>query len=741
LRTDPSGRYGTSELREGVYEVTFSHPGFQEQRHTIRLSGSRAEILDVELRPAALSQQMLVSAAQIAGTAESLSEIPGAVDLIDRKLLSAARVFTLDEALRKVAGIQARGEEGFGLRPNIGIRGLNPTRSNKVLLLEDGVPLSYAPYGDNASYYHPPVDRFDSIEVVKGAGQILYGPMTVGGVVNYRTPDPPWRSAGAVTLTGGSRDYGNGHARWGNTWKRTGLLLDAMRKQGEGARDNVRSGLNDYTVKVVSNLTPRQSLGVKANYYGEDSRITYSGLREPEWAANPRQNPFRNDSFDGNRYGLAFTHTYVFSAERALATSVYGSRFSRDWWRQSSNSAQRPNDSADPACGGMLNLHTTCGNEGRLRDYFTWGVDPRLHVLHQLFGIRNQADLGVRGHFEDQERIQQNGATPLARSGVVVENNERRSQAYSTFVQNRFSGGRWAFTPGVRVEHVRYQRTNRLASGGAGVSGATSLTEVIPGAGVSFHPVSGVGLFTGIHRGFSPPRTEDVIHNNTGESLELKPELSWNYEAGVRARVSRRVALDATFFRMAFSNQVIPASVAGGIGAVLTNGGRTLHQGFEFTAQVENRAVLGSRHSIGVRVAYTYLPVARFEGGRFSAVPGFATVGVTGNRLPYAPRQLWETSVNWSHARGWNVLLEAVGTGRQFADDLNTVEGTADGQRGLIPGATIWNATANYPMEAWRSTFFVTTKNAFDRLYVVDRSRGLLPGSPRLVQAGVRWTF
>ena len=106
-------------------------------------------------------------------------------------MLEESRVFTINEALRKVPGVFARDEEGFGLRPNLGIRGLNPTRSSKVLLLEDGIPITYAPYGDNATYYHPPVERFDHIEVLKGSGQILFGPHTVGGVINYITPAVP----------------------------------------------------------------------------------------------------------------------------------------------------------------------------------------------------------------------------------------------------------------------------------------------------------------------------------------------------------------------------------------------------------------------------------------------------------------------------------------------------------------------------------------------------------------------
>jgi Fe(3+) dicitrate transport protein len=53
----------------------------------------------------------------------------------------------------------------------------------------------------------------------------------------------------------------------------------------------------------------------------------------------------------------------------------------------------------------------------------------------------------------------------------------------------------------------------------------------------------------------------------------------------------------------------------------------------------------------------------------------------------------------------------------------------------------VWNATANYPVEAWRSTFFVAVKNAADRLFIVDRARGLMPSMPRMVHAGVRFSF
>jgi Fe(3+) dicitrate transport protein len=721
---------------EGLCEISINRPGFGLLKATVEVPGEGRFVL----MPATMAQEILVSANLIAGTPEIVARTPGSVDFVDSLTLRGSRVFGMEEALRKVSGIYARPEEGFSLRPNIGVRGLNPTRSSSLLLLEDGVPLAYAPYGDNASYYHPPVDRFESIEVVKGSGQIGYGPRTVGGVVNYVTPPAPDKPSGSVSLTGGNRDYMNAHMRYGGTWKGYGMLLDGIRKQGEGARDNVRSGLTDLNAKMLAALTARQALALKTNYYAEDSRVTYSGLRLAEWLENPRQNPFRNDSFEGRRWGASAVHTAAVSPSTIFTTTAYGSLFERHWWRQSSNSAQRPNDAADPACGGLANLHASCGNEGRLRHYSAWGVEPRGRWTGALAGMRTDFDFGLRAHYEIQERIQKNGPLPLSRDGAIVENNQRSNQAYSGFLQPRLQLGDFIVTPGLRLENVRYQRTNRLFGGGTGIAGETELTEAIPGIGVAWNPSPRLTVFSGLHRGFAPPRTEDIIGNDGG-FVELDPELSWNYEAGVRVRPVRNLALDATHFRMDYSNQIIPASLAGGVGSVLTSAGRTLHQGAEVSGRWEARNVLGTGNSMWLRSAWTWLPGARFAGTRYSNVSGYRDVLITGNRLPYASEHLLNANVGWVHRTGVNFLIEMVHTGRQFSDDLNTVNSSEDGQRGLIPGNAVWNAAVNVPLEGRRTTLFFAVKNVFDRLVLVDRSRGMLPGSPRLVHAGLSFAF
>ena len=731
--TDTLGRFSAS-LDPGSYVITVEAPGLTPTAGTITLGRGEQKRWDVSLEVAAIHDVVVVGAQRLGSLSPLEPELPGSFDTITSSLLEQTHSPSVNEALRHVSGLTVRDEEGNGLRPNIGIRGLNPTRSTKLLLLEDGVPVTFAPYGDNASYYHPPLERFESIEVLKGSGQIAYGPSTVGGVINYVTPTPPQTFSGVVTGAGGTRAYANAGATLGGSVGAVGLMLDLLRKQSDGARDNIHSDLGDVSSKAMWTLSPAHIFIGKASYYGERSQITYSGLRAAEYAANPRQNPFVNDAFDGDRFGGSLVHNMVITPRTVLSTTAYAARFARDWWRQSSNSSQRPNDAADPACGGMANLLTTCGNEGRLRRYTTAGLESRTHVDSAYGSFTG----GVRAHIERQDRRQENGDTPTARSGLVVEDNERTTDAYSGFVQQRLTAGRLAVTPGLRLEHVRNERTNNLANGGAGATGATTVTQWIPGVGAAYSLNTSTLLFGGIHRGFAPPRVEDII-TNAGGVVELESELSWNSEVGVRVRPARGLNLDATFFRMDYENQIVPASLAGGAGATLTNGGETLNQGFEVGTGIDPLAPW--TRGFFARVAYTWLPIARFEGVRFSSIPGFTSTSVTGNRLPYAPEQLLTLTVGYAPARLFDVFVETVRIGEQFTDDLNSLTVSADGQRGLMESAPTWNGGINLRPGSGRLQLFLAVYNLADRTYVADRSRGTVPIPPRRVQAGARFRF
>ena len=703
------------------------------------------------------------------GTANTIS---GSFSRVTTEDLTRSRVLNVNDALRQVAGVFPRDEEGAGARPNIGIRGLNPTRSTKVLLLEDGIPLGFAPYGDNAAYYHPPIQRFSGVEVLKGAGQIRFGPQTIGGVVNYITPDVPDELTAQATLAGGNRDQFMADARLGGRLLGGGVLLHVNHNQTDGNRDNQALRFTDIYLKGAWELGANHGLTIKLSRFREDSQLSYSGLTRAEFAANPRGNPFVNDDFQTERLNATLAHRWDISGDLTLRTTAYYHRFSRDWWRQSSNSGQRPNDASDPTCGGLGNLSTTCGNEGRLRDYDTFGIESRLSIDHALLGFGGASEIGVRAHQEYQRRRQWNGDTPTARmpgsgvNGGVRENSERDAFAFSAFLQSRLEFGSFALTPGVRGEFIKYDRRSLpvdVIAGGrptgaltAPVSGSERLNKVLPGIGATWDVAPDVTLYGGVHRGFAPPRVEDII-TATGGSVDLDPELSTNWEVGLRGSIVPGITGDATLFVMDFDNQIVAQSVAGGIGTQLTSAGRTLHKGGEVSVNLSSRdgGWTGPATDIYARLAATWVAEARYNSTRIATAPCFdgAVTGalvatgagavpcgvardVNGNRLPYSPEWLLSAAVGVEH-KGFTGQVELVSQSDMFADDVNLIPVTPDGQRGLIEGWAQVNLALSYGPEGGRWEVFTTARNLFDRTFIVDRARGILPGQPFTIQAGV----
>lgn len=711
--------------------------------------GAQAE---AELEPAALEtaadsgrSKRRVAEVEVIGKREELPDLAGSAAIIDKRELDAARVFTVSEALRKVPGVTVRDEDGFALRPNIGIRGMNPTRSTKVLLLEDGLPLAYSPYGDNASYYHPPIERFERVEVLKGAEQILFGPQTIGGIINYITPLPPQAPGGKLVLSGGSRDYFNGRLALGGY----GMLFDVTRKQGDGSRDNESTELNDLNFKATRQLNQQHAVSFRANYYGEESDVSYTGITDAELRNfGYRYNPFENDRLEVDRYGLSLTHEYAYNAKVRLTTSYYGTYFGRDWWRQASTTvdgqceASVPGFAAARAAGRRVDPNACDSVQGRLRNYYTWGIEPRLTVNYRVAAFDNEFRAGLRTHYERQDRSQVNGNTPDARRGVEVEDNAREVDAYSMFFQNRVTLGLFSLTPGVRVEYVDSERENALT----GAKGDTDLAEVIPGIGATYNPRKQVTLFAGLHKGFAPPRVEDMIVTAGGSPLatftEVDAEQSWNFEAGVRSAPLPGVALESSYFRNEFSNQIAVGSIAGG--NINLSAGKALYEGLELATRVDSNGLVNTPYNVYWNMAYTVLATARQESDFRRVDTGLVVDGSTrGNRMPYAPKHQLTSTIGYTAPQGWDIRLEAVRVDSQFSDFANTRVAAANGNglRGLIKPYLIFNLAANYTMPGAPVTLFVAVKNIFDRDYIVDRTRGIRVGAPLLAQGGVEFRF
>jgi Fe(3+) dicitrate transport protein len=683
-------------------------------------------------------------------------QLDGSGQVVSGEELFTSHVLNTAEALRKVTGVNVRDEEGFGLRPNIGIRGLNPTRSTKVLLLEDSLFLSYAPYGDNASYFHPLMDRYERVEVIKGADMLLYGPQTISGTINYVTPNPPATPGGFVAATGGNRDYFNGQAFYGGWHNNLGGLVDVVHKQGDGARDNTHHEVTDVGVKGIAMANADSAFIAKLSYFTEDSLVTYSGITDAERRAfGLRYNPFDNDTFNTERYGASLVHAYDLNNNINFRTSFYYNSFSRDWWRQSSRTT-------DTQCGvpfrdarlaGIRVDPDSCNSiQGRLRDYYVYGLDERVTLEHGLSeNVANQLKAGFRVHKEGQDRRQENELF-VTGGTTLVEWNERDAFAMSFFVQDRIEFGKFSVTPAFRYEDINYKRRNKIVAGGCAFPpcvGTENVYAFIPGISVGYDPNDWLSFFAGVHEGFAPPRAEDSIANDGG-SIEIDSEESVNLEVGLRSEPVRGLNLDATYFRNDFSNLIAVGSIAGGDNPLAQ--GEALFEGLEVLTRFDSGRMYNKPWSIYSQVAFTWVPVAEQLSPFVSVTTGLPVQGdTTGNRQPYAPEYLITPRIGYA-TKKWDINLEMVFVSSQFGDFYNLRNGrdhpdgpnsvnALSGMFGEIPSYAIFNFATTYTIEKTNTNLYFTVKNLFDDDYVVDRTRGILPGAPRLVQAGLKQNF
>ncbi|MCC6274639.1 MAG: TonB-dependent receptor plug domain-containing protein, partial [Leptospiraceae bacterium] len=154
------------------------------QNRTKEASESKDSIEKNETKESATKEKKWQSAQiQVIGESKKeLKRIPGSAIILDKKYLEETKPMDGMEAMKKVPGVAIRYQDPIGLTMNLGFRGVSNEVSRKVLILEDGVPVSLNPYGEPEMYYTPSIERMERVEVVKGSGSILFGPSTIGGV-------------------------------------------------------------------------------------------------------------------------------------------------------------------------------------------------------------------------------------------------------------------------------------------------------------------------------------------------------------------------------------------------------------------------------------------------------------------------------------------------------------------------------------------------------------------------------
>ena len=640
------------------------------------------------------------------------SSIPGAIDIISPEEMEMIQPASLQDALKTVPGVNARDEEGYGAIPNIGIRGLSPNRSTKVLILEDGAPIQPSLFLSNASYYSPPVERISSIEVLKGATGLRYGPNTIGGVINYQSKTP--LKDGIVKGKLGSHGYRLLELEAGTSseQKSMGGGINLITSEANGFRNNGYR-MNDILVKGGMAIGQSQWLGLKLTRYENEINTSYVGLRPDEFIHTPTKNPAPDDQFLSNRTSFDINHELEIDTSTKLKTLMYWSQLERNFWRRDVASKTRQGTSFVD-CGGTAYCVT-----GRNRNFDMLGIDSRLFTNYQAFGIQNESEIGVRLHSETMSnKTERSNAGPRARTGVITGNENNDAKAVALYLQNRFLfTDQFAVTPGVRVESYRQNRKNEMN----GVQGQANNTELVPGIGATWQLAPELQLYSSFYKGFAPAMISAAISGD-GVDQKLDAERSMNIEFGFRGQ-AQKWTYEGAAFRMDFSNQIVNQALSGGISK--TNGGQSLHQG------AEGALGYAITSAWSVLANATYIPVAEFKGG---------TLGPIGNRIPYTPKLTGNLGLNYSKD-GLKSFLNAYHVSSQYADSTNIVQESNDGTKGLIPSFTTLNWSVVYSPKRDIKLFGVV-RNLFDKKFISGRSPdGIFPGAERNFELGLAYQF
>ncbi|MGF1468892.1 MAG: TonB-dependent receptor domain-containing protein [Sandaracinaceae bacterium] len=725
-----------------------------------------AEILDDEDE----DMEVAVTVAAAALDTEEPDPLGPSVYRLDEEALARFRYDDPHAQVLQVPGVYVQMEDGFGLRPNIGMRGVSPQRSRKITLMEDGVLFGPAPYSAPSAYFFPLLGRMVGMDVYLGPAALPYGPYLVAGAIDWRSRPIPREPHAGVDLSLGSYLTGRAHAYGGTSNEWGGFLVEGLYLHSDGFKNlDFPAGGNGSTgfdrgeiilrgdVRGATGDNVYQTLEARLGLTLESSHETYLGLTEGDF----RDGPYRRYGTSGLdrmrwwRTQAQLRWTLEVGEGFQLRTTAYRHDFDRDWFKVNGVAGAdlrdvllRPDTatnepffrvvegtSSDPTRPLLI------GNNGRR--YASQGIQSDATLRLGTGEVEHQARFGARFHWDTVTRDHTQAEFLLDDERVLQEQDNTFGQTADNtaeaFAVSAYTAWtlRWrglTVTPGIRLELIWTRFLDRLA----GAQGDDQQVGVLPGISAAWELIDGLSLVGGVQRGFSPAAP------STGGDAE--PERSVLYEAGVRYRHEEsRTRASAIFFFNDYSNLTVICSFATGcpddaIGQQ-TNAGAANVLGAEVAA--DSRPTVGSV-AFPLRLAYTYV----FTELRTAEDTGDPLLGNfrVGDRIPYIPpHQLTLQAGVEGERAGASIsgsfvssMWEQAGRGTPESDIGDGTDVDGDGLETKTQPYFLLDATV-YLQVFENLRVYVRGENlTFTQRIVSTRPFGARPNRPFLVQGGVR---
>ncbi len=704
---------------------------------------------------------------------ESSKKIAGSGEKIDGLTLSKLNQPDINKVLRNVPGVNVRDEEGFGLRPNIGLRGTPVNRSAKITLMEDGVLIAPAPYADPSAYYFPTFARMSGIEVLKGSSQIKYGPYTIGGAINLISTSIPTSFKGLAQISYGS--FGTNQQRlWiGDSHKNIDYVFEVNRLASNGFKQidgggNTGFDRRDVLGKVrwhsAADAKIKQALTFKFVRTEEEGNETYLGLTYDDFANNPlrRYAGTQKDILNMNHSHFALNHSINPTRSLSINTTAYYAETFRDWARANSFGGQSITailtDPVTNQTGYDIMTGKADGNivyRSAARTYYSRGVQTNVKQHLKTGKIVHKFELGGRFHQDQADRYgtqstytMTNGVMGMTTAGIQgnQENQIRNATSAAGYFNYEFTWNRLKLNPGIRYEYIEFEFLNYGTADytriGTNLKSAKNYLSVfLPGVTAAYDINTKMNAFVGVHKGFSPPGMPSVT-STTGQASE---EVAINYELGYRFS-TEDLEIQLVGFLSEYSNLLGSDNVSGGGAGTgdMFNAGNATIQGIELSADyvLQPAKTKFPDLKIPVRVAYTFTD-ARFKetfvngGGDW----GTGTIN-SGDLIPFITPHLAMISIGVEGKKfsamfsGRYVGLTRTSPGQNDVITPLSNENFADVN--AISAFTIIDFSANYHFNKTWTVFSTINNLTNNRDIVSNLPQGYRPAMPFAMNLGLK---
>ena len=698
-----------------------------------------------------------VESVTIIGTKDDVKDLPGSGAVISNDDLQKAMDTDIQKILTAVPSIYMRTEEGYGLRPNISIRGTAIERSGKVTIMEDGVLVAPSPYTSSAAYYFPTTGRIHSVEVLKGPAVVSQGPQTIGGAINLISTPIPEVNSGKFVQEIGENAMARTHAYYGASQGNFGALVEVHEHSSDGFDSIANVGGDTGFDKSDFMIKARYSSGnhtvtFKRVDLEEDSNQSYVGLSQASFMANPRMRygatAYDKMMNDGEQTSL----TYVgdFDNFDVVFTS-WQNDYHRDWFKVSDfnndkehgeqddineliSDANNGSANAQAILDGQLPVEIEYKHNNRYYTnegyQFTVSTEIGVHALTVGYRDMEDSESRIQAHEYADQAADGSLSALYGYVGLSGSNNRlRESSATSYYLEDTMDFGKLALTVGFRSEE--YDQRHRRWGEGAGPNlTAVRITSVRDTFAENDHNTSSFGatyelsetttLVAGFHEGMTPMFGAD-------------PEEADNMELGVRYSEGT-TNIEAFYFASDYSRLAAECTLVSGAScdadeSAVFSGGEAEVSGLEFSGSWMLQGDNGVVYPISVNYTSTD---ATFKNS--SSSDYFGTVAA-GDDLPYIPDSQSSIVVGFINDNGLsgNARLVNVGSSCSLA---------ACGTYNEIEAHSYLDLNLRKALNDFMSIYLIL-ENTLDSEDLISRapSEGARSQKPRTMKVGFSYDF